>query len=327
MRLLAGIVALLLAACAAAEAPAQPEAPPVAERRRLKSIAPVVPPPPRDADARLAPARSRKAALRFAALLPGARSSSTASRSATPTRRAGPSSASPASTPRARAVEARRGGRAVAITATQIAPREFDIQRVDGLPQQTVTPTDPDVLARIQREAAMKRKAGTATPTSKAFSTASSFRSKAAACPARWGNQRVLNGVPASPHFGYDIAAPEGTPIRAPAAGVVTLAQPDMHYEGGLVFIDHGQGLITMYLHMSRLDVRVGDRVEQGQVIGAVGSQRPRHRPAPLLAHEMARPPARPQRRDRRPGGGARAIAGALMYRRLPAGRPVAFKD
>jgi murein DD-endopeptidase MepM/ murein hydrolase activator NlpD len=50
------------------------------------------------------------------------------------------------------------------------------------------------------------------------------------------------------------------------------LAQPDMHYEGGLVFIDHGQNLITMYLHMSRLDVAVGDRVEQGQVIGAVGS-------------------------------------------------------
>jgi murein DD-endopeptidase MepM/ murein hydrolase activator NlpD len=81
-----------------------------------------------------------------------------------------------------------------------------------------------------------------------------------------------LNGVPASPHFGYDIAVPAGTPIRAPAAGVVTLAQPDMHYEGGLVFIDHGQGLITMYLHMSRLDVAVGDTLEQGQVIGAVGS-------------------------------------------------------
>jgi len=87
-----------------------------------------------------------------------------------------------------------------------------------------------------------------------------------------WGNQRVLNGVPASPHFGYDIAVPAGTPIRAPAEGVVTLAQPDMHYEGGLVFIDHGQGLITMYLHMSRLDVGVGDTVEQGQIIGAVGS-------------------------------------------------------
>jgi murein DD-endopeptidase MepM/ murein hydrolase activator NlpD len=89
----------------------------------------------------------------------------------------------------------------------------------------------------------------------------------------RWGNQRVLNGVPASPHFGYDIAAPEGTPIRAPASGVVTLANPDMHYEGGLVFIDHGQGLITMYLHMSRLDVAEGDTVEQGQVIGAVGAR------------------------------------------------------
>ncbi|HRK64871.1 MAG TPA: M23 family metallopeptidase, partial [Terricaulis sp.] len=72
--------------------------------------------------------------------------------------------------------------------------------------------------------------------------------------------------------FGVDIAAPTGTPIRAPAAGVVSFANADMHFEGGLVFIDHGQGLITMYLHMSRLDVTAGQRVEQGQVMGAVGA-------------------------------------------------------
>ena len=82
-----------------------------------------------------------------------------------------------------------------------------------------------------------------------------------------------------------------GTPIRAPAAGVVTLAEADMHYEGGLVFIDHGQGLITMYLHMSRVDVRVGDTLEQGQVIGAVGASGratgPHRAPAPVAACEM----------------------------------------
>jgi len=154
----------------------------------------------------------------------------------------------------------------------QIAPRQFDIQRVDGLPQQTVTPTDPAVLARIQREAALKRAGWDSAADIEGFLDGFILPIEGGRVSGTWGNQRILNGVPASPHFGYDIAAPAGTPIRAPAAGVVTLAQPDMHYEGGLVFIDHGQGLITMYLHMSRLDVAVGDTVEQGQVIGAVGS-------------------------------------------------------
>ena len=68
-----------------------------------------------------------------------------------------------------------------------------------------------------------------------------------------------------------DLAAPEGTPIRAPAAGLVVMADPDMHFEGGLTLIDHGQGLVSMYLHQSRQDIRAGQRVAQGQPIGAVG--------------------------------------------------------
>jgi murein DD-endopeptidase MepM/ murein hydrolase activator NlpD len=153
-----------------------------------------------------------------------------------------------------------------------IAAREFDIQRVDGLPQQTVTPSDPEVLARIAREATLKREAFASLADMEGFLDGFILPIEGGRVSGRWGNQRVLNGTPSTPHFGYDIAAPTGTPIRAPAAGFVTLANPDMHYEGGLVFIDHGQGLITMYLHMSRLDVAVGDRVEQGQVLGAVGS-------------------------------------------------------
>ncbi|HYD87234.1 MAG TPA: M23 family metallopeptidase [Vitreimonas sp.] len=153
-----------------------------------------------------------------------------------------------------------------------IAPREFDVQRIDGLPQQTVTPTDPAVLERISREAALKREAFTSQAPMTGFLDGFIMPVDGGVVTGRWGNQRILNGVPSTPHFGYDIAVPAGTPIRAPAAGVVTLANPDMHYEGGLVFIDHGQGLITMYLHMSRLDVRVGDVVSQGQVIGAVGA-------------------------------------------------------
>ena len=87
----------------------------------------------------------------------------------------------------------------------------------------------------------------------------------------RWGSQRVLNGTPARPHYGIDLAAPQGTPIRAPADGRVTLAEPALHFEGGLTLIDHGQGLITACLHQSRLDVRAGQTVRRGDPIGRVG--------------------------------------------------------
>jgi len=153
-----------------------------------------------------------------------------------------------------------------------IAPRQFDIQRVDGLPQQTVTPTDPEVLARIQRETALKQAAFASLADIEGFLDGFIRPVEGGVVSGTWGNQRILNGEPRSPHFGYDIALPIGTPIRAPAAGIVTMANPDLHFEGGFVAIDHGQGLITMYLHMSRLDVRAGDTVEQGQVIGAVGA-------------------------------------------------------
>jgi murein DD-endopeptidase MepM/ murein hydrolase activator NlpD len=168
-------------------------------------------------------------------------------------------------------VRARASGGEVTLDLA-IAPREFDIQRISGLPPQTVNPTDPEVLARIQRDSALKQSAFASTADLEGWLDGF-VQPVTGTVTGRWGNQRILNGEPRDPHFGYDIAAPEGTPVRAPASGVVTLANPDMHFEGGLVFIDHGQGLITMYLHMSRLDVAVGDRVAQSQVIGAVGAR------------------------------------------------------
>lgn len=88
---------------------------------------------------------------------------------------------------------------------------------------------------------------------------------------ARFGGQRILNGVPNRPHYGSDLAAPQGSIIRAPGDGLVTLAEPGMHFEGGLTMIDHGQGLTTFYLHQSRIDVTAGQSVTRGQPIGAVG--------------------------------------------------------
>lgn len=86
-----------------------------------------------------------------------------------------------------------------------------------------------------------------------------------------YGSQRILNGVPKQPHFGTDIAVPTGTPIRATAGGIVRLARTDLYYTGGTVIIDHGYGITSTYLHMSRVDVKPGEEVQKGEVIGAVG--------------------------------------------------------
>ncbi|HLA40495.1 MAG TPA: M23 family metallopeptidase [Candidatus Glassbacteria bacterium] len=87
----------------------------------------------------------------------------------------------------------------------------------------------------------------------------------------RFGHRRVINGAPRSPHTGVDISSPEGTPVLAPAAGRVILTG-DFFFTGNSIYIDHGLGLISMLFHLSRIDVQEGDTVEQGQVIGAVGS-------------------------------------------------------
>jgi murein DD-endopeptidase MepM/ murein hydrolase activator NlpD len=148
---------------------------------------------------------------------------------------------------------------------------DFDVQRIDGLPQQTVTPTDPQVLARIKEEAARKAVGFASQIDADSFRGGFIMPLAATRVSARWGGQRILNGEAKPPHMGVDLAAPTGTPVHAPAAGVVSFADPDMHFEGGLVMIDHGQGLISLYLHLSRLDVRAGQAVVQGQPIGAVG--------------------------------------------------------
>jgi murein DD-endopeptidase MepM/ murein hydrolase activator NlpD len=87
----------------------------------------------------------------------------------------------------------------------------------------------------------------------------------------RFGSRRVINGQPRSPHSGVDFGAPAGTPVRAAAAGTVALVAE--HFFGGRsVFLDHGDGLITMYLHLRRAAVAEGASVERGQVVGEVGS-------------------------------------------------------
>jgi len=85
-----------------------------------------------------------------------------------------------------------------------------------------------------------------------------------------FGRRRVFNGQPRNPHSGMDIAAPVGTVIHAPAAGIIR-ATGNYFFNGNTVFIDHGQGLVSMFCHLNKIGVTDGQVVEQGEAIGTVG--------------------------------------------------------
>ncbi len=160
----------------------------------------------------------------------------------------------------------------VARRTLSIAPGSFPSTRINGLPQSTVEPTDPVLLARIQDEIALKTEGFASRADADDFRSGFNWPLDSYRVTSRWGSQRVLNGTPARPHYGIDLAAPAGSPIRAPADGIVTFARPGMHFEGGLTLIDHGQGLITAYLHQSRIEVLPTQRIARGQIIGRVGA-------------------------------------------------------
>jgi murein DD-endopeptidase MepM/ murein hydrolase activator NlpD len=147
--------------------------------------------------------------------------------------------------------------------------RKYDIQSIKGLPEELVTPPK-DVEERIARENALVGEA-------RSHDTDEIWFSEKFDWPASgpisgvFGSQRILNGEPKAPHNGVDIAAGEGAPVRAPVDSIVALAEPDFYLTGGTVVLDHGHGVSTTYLHMSRLDTKVGDRLKRGDQFGAVG--------------------------------------------------------
>ncbi len=154
-----------------------------------------------------------------------------------------------------------------------VAKGTFDIQRINGLPEDQVTPTDPALLARIADETRRKNIGFASRTDREDFRDGFVLPVKDFRLAAHFGGQRILNGEPKRPHYGDDLAAPVGTPVTAPAAGVVAFAQSGLHYEGGLIMLDHGQGLLSLYLHLSRLDVAVGQVVRRGELIAAVGKE------------------------------------------------------
>ena len=172
-------------------------------------------------------------------------------------------------------VSVRQPGTGVIEHRIAITPRDWPIERIAGVPPETVNPP-PAIASRIAHEQALVAAARSRDDAREDYAQPFIWPVQGR-ISGRFGNQRVYmlpdgSGSPKAPHSGMDIAAAQGTPVLAPAAGVVTFAAPDLYLTGGTVLLDHGHGVSSNFLHLSRLDVQVGDRVEQGQVIGAVGA-------------------------------------------------------
>ncbi len=166
-------------------------------------------------------------------------------------------------------VEITTGSAAYQLTIPVIS-RDFPTEVVDGLPPAKVNPPKA-VLERIRREGALIAKARAVIEPREDFLMPFIWPANGRVSGV-YGSRRILNGQPKRPHYGMDIANKTGTPVVAPANGVVRLAEPNLYYSGGTIIIDHGLGLTSTYLHLSQLNVRPGQKVHQGEKIGEIGA-------------------------------------------------------
>ena len=156
------------------------------------------------------------------------------------------------------------------IITKQVLKRKYNIQRIDGLEESKVTPPE-SVYKRIKQE---NNKIGKA----RAIDSDLPFFKNKFIMPVEgiisgiYGSQRILNGKPRWPHYGIDIAAKKGTMIKSSGSGIVTMAEDDLYYTGGTIIMDHGHGISTIYSHLETVMVSVGDLINQGDIIGTVGS-------------------------------------------------------
>jgi len=150
-----------------------------------------------------------------------------------------------------------------------LSKRDYKITRIDGLPNRKVTPK-PEDLKRIRADNAGIGRVRKLDTDYQGFLTGFQWPVKGRISGV-FGSQRVLNGKPRNPHNGVDIAAPSGTPIVASASGSVALVHEDMFYSGKTVMIDHGHGLSSVYIHMSKISVKQGQSLKRGDKIGEIG--------------------------------------------------------
>mgnify|MGYP001281469773 CR=1 FL=1 len=152
----------------------------------------------------------------------------------------------------------------------KVKQRDYRIQRIKGIPKQIMQPSASDISRARQDTAQIKT---ARSKVSKLEGFLEKFQWPAIGpITGVYGSQRFYNGKPSRPHYGVDVANPTGSPVVAPAAGKVILATEDMFYSGDTILIDHGYGLNSAFLHMSKITVQRGQMVKAGDKIGEIGA-------------------------------------------------------
>jgi len=152
----------------------------------------------------------------------------------------------------------------------KVYKKKYQIQKIDGLPQKQVTPPK-EVYERIKSDNKLIALARSVDSDLNFFTKKFIIPVENSIISGVYGSQRILNGIPKSPHYGVDFAADEGTPIKNMLEGIVTLSEKDLYYTGGTVIVDHGHGISTLYMHMKDVNVSKGQSLKQGELIGTVG--------------------------------------------------------
>ena len=152
----------------------------------------------------------------------------------------------------------------------KVLKREYKIQRINGLPPKQVTPP-PEVYERIKKDNILIGRAREINTDYDFFKNKFIYPIDKYIITGVYGSQRILNGKPRRPHYGIDFHAPEGTPVKAMMDGEVTLAEKNMYFTGGTIIFDHGHGISTLYMHLKDLNVKVGQKVSKGQIVGTLG--------------------------------------------------------
>jgi len=153
----------------------------------------------------------------------------------------------------------------------KIQKRKYNIQRIDGLPEKKVTPPE-EFYARIKKDNQLIGKAREVDSNLPFFKEKFIVPVDNAIITGVYGSQRILNGIPKWPHYGLDFAKKKGSPVKAMNNGIVTLSESDLYYTGGTIIFDHGHGISTLYMHMDKIFVKVGDHIKKGDVVGTVGA-------------------------------------------------------
>ena len=166
-------------------------------------------------------------------------------------------------------IEAVRDGTSEKIIK-KVFKKKYIIQKINGLPKNQVTPPK-EVYERIKKDNNLIAKARRVDSSLTFFTKKFAVPLKNSIITGVYGSQRILNGKPKSPHYGLDFAAKEGTDIKAMLDGIVTLSEKDLYYTGGTIIFDHGHGISTLYMHMKDVQVKKGEKINQGDIIGTVG--------------------------------------------------------